>query len=1007
MAKVTKSKILEAALKNFDAIENKIEAGVNKAAGSKVNSTDEFDETTTLKNWKAQFKTPLFAGGEFTIPEEIYKKIAQKISNFDAVKNSLFDEKLSLNGGELIQQIAGNISTILPGAIENEAVSVEENGATVNYEINFYWINVGVIEVSKGNSKATLQPKKTSNWYLALAKYTAALHQLGDDTIAYAKKQFRKALISGAKDYWKALFGGGSASEWTKITKNTAFKKISAEYARTTINNFLTNINDNLTKTNLSKYGTLAVLYKNLAEAVGNRKSDATIKAAAEKFSDAAKSILGKSFITLPEPASDFHYSANLSEVTIPSGAGSVINSDDYESKVKKIYATSYKKKVTITGNKNANVIYSGTGSDVLYGGAGNDTIYGGSGSDSIYGEAGKDRLFGDAGADTLIGGAGDDFLTGGAGKDIFYYASGDGNDTILDFVSGQDKIKLGGGAPVTGYSVKNGDAVLTLGNGKITLKGVGHNDINIVNADNSTLTLGIAAGLIYNNDSSAVTINSSYTGQTYSASYSSLVTLNASSRTDAIELVGNAKANKIYGGSGADILNGATGKDTLWGNAGDDTLIGGAGNDCLTGGDGADVFYYTKGDGSDVIADFSAGDKIYIDGATSVSGSLKNSDVTFKVGSGSIKLTGAKDKEVTIEYSNGTAGKYLNGALVSFTNAVNIPVDVVTYNGHSYRVYSDVNTSWEDAKAFCENLGGHLVTITDANEQFLVENLLLNYGVKNCYWLGGYRDNDDSWKWTTGETWSYNHWANGEPNNYKGLEDTAMIYYKLNPLAPSKLGDWNDVRADGECNGEIFFGKNNFGLICEWDTTKNSTSTKLIPASAFTYNGNSYYIYSGITSTWEESRAYCESLGGHLAVISDDAENTALFNYMKISGYSNAYFGFSDAVQEGVWQWVDGTPVTYTNWASGEPNSESRNEDYAEFYYKFTSGKWNDGNFKNGTVSDSNAFICEWEGGSGSNGYWFTEGNFDCCELDSILEPKFAVTTAETLKLSRRTIKL
>ena len=798
MAKVTKSKILEAAQKNFDAIENKIEAGVNKAASSKVNSANEFDEATALKNWKAQFTT-LFSGGNFTIPEEIYKKIAQKISEVDTVKNSLFSEKLSLNEGEQIQQIAANISSILPGAIEKETVPVDENGATVNYEINFDWINVGVITVSNGKSTATLQPKNVSNWNLALAKYTAALHQLGTETVAYAKKEFRKALTAGAKDYWKALFGGGSASEWTKITKNTAFKKISADYARTMINNFLTNINDEATKVNLTKYGTLATLYKNLADAIGSGKSDATIKAAAEKFSDAAKSILGKNFVALPNPADDFHYSSNLSEVTIPAAVGSAIDSGDYESNVKKIYATAYTKKVTIHGNKNANVIYSGTGSDVLYGGIGNDTIYGGNGNDSIYGEAGVDKLFGDAGADTLIGGAGNDCLTGGDGKDVFYYETGDGSDTILDYVSGQDRIKLGSGTTLSGYSVKGGkDGVLTLGNGRITLKGVGNSEITVVQSDNSTVKIGgIAAGLSYNNadlsKATAVTINSSYAGTTYAAAYSSLVTLDASARTAALELVGNAKANKIFGGKGADTLKGGTGKDTLF------------------GGDGADVFFYTKGDGADVIADFSAGDKIYIDGATSVSGSLSKNDVTFKIGSGSIKLTGARDMEVTIEYSNGTAGKYLNGALVSMSRVTNIPADALRYNGHYYKLYNE-GLTWSDAKTFCENLGGHLVTITDANEQTVIENLLYEQGLKTDYWIGGYKNDEDLWQWVTDEKFSYSNWEDEQPDNYNGAEKFLEIY--------QSVGTWNDMP---------LYGNKNFGLICEWDSGVSGSSALFV----------------------------------------------------------------------------------------------------------------------------------------------------------------------------------
>ena len=133
-------------------------------------------------------------------------------------------------------------------------------------------------------------------------------------------------------------------------------------------------------------------------------------------------------------------------------------------------------------------------------------------------------------------------------------------------------------------------------------------------------------------------------------------------------------------------------------------------------------------------------------------------------------------------------------------------------------------------------------------------------------------------------------------------------------------------------------------------------------PPDALVYNGHSYYLYSGVASTWEEAKKYCQSLGGHLAVINDSAENTALFNYMKSKGYSSAYFGLSDAITEGNWQWVDGSSVTYTNWASGEPGNGYGTEDYAMFYWKFTNGKWNDGDFDVYTDRGGKAFICEWD---------------------------------------------
>jgi Ca2+-binding RTX toxin-like protein len=94
------------------------------------------------------------------------------------------------------------------------------------------------------------------------------------------------------------------------------------------------------------------------------------------------------------------------------------------------------------------NLTLSGTGA---ISGTGNElanTITGNAGANLISGAAGADTLSGGDGADTLIGGAGADRLSGGAGADVFsYLLRSDGGDTITDFVSGTDKIRVSAAA--------------------------------------------------------------------------------------------------------------------------------------------------------------------------------------------------------------------------------------------------------------------------------------------------------------------------------------------------------------------------------------------------------------------------------------------------------------------------------------------------------------------------------------------------------------------------------
>ena len=151
---------------------------------------------------------------------------------------------------------------------------------------------------------------------------------------------------------------------------------------------------------------------------------------------------------------------------------------------------------------------------------------------------------------------------------------------------------------------------------------------------------------------------------------------------------------------------------------------------------------------------------------------------------------------------------------------APSIPAESVEFEGHHYCLIDDVALKWEDAKKHCEKLGGHLATITSEGEQNFLADLIKERGTKNSYWLGGFVNKIGMWNWVTDEKFTYTNWGPGQPDNYLGKEDVLMMYRKPNPMnvSSSPLGAWNDIRRDGECNHEPFFGTENIGLLCEWD---------------------------------------------------------------------------------------------------------------------------------------------------------------------------------------------
>jgi serralysin len=141
-----------------------------------------------------------------------------------------------------------------------------------------------------------------------------------------------------------------------------------------------------------------------------------------------------------------------------------------------------------ITVNTAENIqIKTGPGNDTVHGGDGNDQIRGGKGKDNLFGGNGDDFIIGGKGKDTIAGGLGNDTLKGGGGKDIFVV--GQGHDTVLDFDSGKDTIRIDG---IDGLNIN--DLVSEL---EITSQGV---KLNFSDSDSLHL-IGISAEELYVDD--------------------------------------------------------------------------------------------------------------------------------------------------------------------------------------------------------------------------------------------------------------------------------------------------------------------------------------------------------------------------------------------------------------------------------------------------------------------------------------------------------------------------
>ena len=157
-----------------------------------------------------------------------------------------------------------------------------------------------------------------------------------------------------------------------------------------------------------------------------------------------------------------------------------------------------------------------------------------------------------------------------------------------------------------------------------------------------------------------------------------------------------------------------------------------------------------------------------------------------------------------------------------SISPGADIPNDAVYYNGHMYKIY-DQSMTWIDAQAYCELLGGNLVTVTDLQENDFIVSLINGVSSpRNCYWIGLTWDNTNlEWTWVTGEHFYYTNWAPNEPNNDQGnAENYVHLFGKVytGGRGIKNVGQWNDALNEGAPYANDYYSLGNFGYICEWD---------------------------------------------------------------------------------------------------------------------------------------------------------------------------------------------
>ncbi|MBR5490489.1 MAG: hypothetical protein IKV79_04380 [Oscillospiraceae bacterium] len=122
---------------------------------------------------------------------------------------------------------------------------------------------------------------------------------------------------------------------------------------------------------------------------------------------------------------------------------------------------------------------------------------------------------------------------------------------------------------------------------------------------------------------------------------------------------------------------------------------------------------------------------------------------------------------------------------------------------------------------------------------------------------------------------------------------------------------------------------------------------------------------------TWEQAKANCEAMGGHLAVVDNQERLDAIIAMAEEKGASFVWLG-SYRGADGLWYNVTGEPMSFSIWDAGEPSAidaDGTREDYLLLWYRAALGAWTYNDMRNdpisvipATYSGKVAYICQFD---------------------------------------------
>lgn len=233
-------------------------------------------------------------------------------------------------------------------------------------------------------------------------------------------------------------------------------------------------------------------------------------------------------------------------------------------------------------------------------------------------------------------------------------------------------------------------------------------------------------------------------------------------------------------------------------------------------------------------------------------------------------------------------------------------------FQGRCYKVVVD-KKDWQNARTYCRNQGGNLVSILNLQEQAFLTTQMLKYN--DDAWIGM---NDVNWEmhfvWTDGKGVSFTNWAKGHPTS-----NPDGRYSFMSEMFDCVIMVGSSTKLTGFWKVEDCQEKR--GFICKRNVDSQIEVGPTTAQSSFYKLGNDSYKLLTQKMKWNEARRQCQADDADLASVLNPVAQAYLTLQM-FRHHEPVWIGLNNNVTEGRFKWVDGWFMSYTKWGADEPKS-------------------------------------------------------------------------------------